>query len=193
MKLCEKIAYYRKKAGMSQIDLADAMEVSRQSVSKWETGEANPDITKLKSLAKVLDVSVDELLSDEEPADSQEETVTKSHNTAYPDWLDSLPSFFRNAAIRSGWLLGAYIAVSGAVFTVLAFYARKQVFNNTFDSLIRPGDTIDGITIDYVMEEASSFNAASGLLTIMIILGVAYTIFGLVLAARLHKWKNETE
>ena len=40
MKLCEKIAYYRKKAGMSQIDLADAMEVSRQSVSKWETGDS---------------------------------------------------------------------------------------------------------------------------------------------------------
>ena len=38
MKLCDKIMQARKKAGMSQIDLADAMGVSRQSVSKWETG-----------------------------------------------------------------------------------------------------------------------------------------------------------
>ena len=38
MKLNEKIIYCRKKAGMSQIDLADALGVSRQSVSKWETG-----------------------------------------------------------------------------------------------------------------------------------------------------------
>ena len=59
MKLCDKIMQARKKAGMSQIDLADAMGVSRQSVSKWETGEANPEIGKLAQLARTLGVSVD--------------------------------------------------------------------------------------------------------------------------------------
>lgn len=38
MKLNEKILYCRKKAGLSQLDLADRLGVSRQSVSKWETG-----------------------------------------------------------------------------------------------------------------------------------------------------------
>lgn len=38
MNLSEKISYCRKKAGMSQLDLADALGVSRQAVSKWETG-----------------------------------------------------------------------------------------------------------------------------------------------------------
>ena len=38
MNLSEKILYCRKKAGMSQLDLADALGVSRQAVSKWETG-----------------------------------------------------------------------------------------------------------------------------------------------------------
>lgn len=38
MKLNEKIIYSRKRAGLSQLDLADALGVSRQSVSKWETG-----------------------------------------------------------------------------------------------------------------------------------------------------------
>nr|MBQ6242245.1 helix-turn-helix transcriptional regulator [Lachnospiraceae bacterium] len=38
MKLCDKIQTARKRAGLSQVDLADAMGVSRQSVSKWETG-----------------------------------------------------------------------------------------------------------------------------------------------------------
>lgn len=38
MKLNEKIIYSRKKTGMSQIDLADVLGVSRQTVSKWETG-----------------------------------------------------------------------------------------------------------------------------------------------------------
>ena len=66
MKICDKIMQARKKAGMSQIDLADAMGVSRQSVSKWETGEANPEISKLTQLARTLGVSVDWLLSEEE-------------------------------------------------------------------------------------------------------------------------------
>ena len=66
MKLCDKIMQARKKAGMSQIDLADAMGVSRQSVSKWETGEANPEISKLTQLARTLGVSVDWLLGRED-------------------------------------------------------------------------------------------------------------------------------
>ena len=40
MNLSEKILYCRKKAGMSQLDLADALGVSRQAVSKWETGDS---------------------------------------------------------------------------------------------------------------------------------------------------------
>ena len=72
MTLNEKIAYARKKSGLSQVDLADIMEVSRQSVSKWETGEANPEINKLSKLAEVLNVSVDWLLSEDNSVLSDE-------------------------------------------------------------------------------------------------------------------------
>jgi len=59
MKFNEKITYCRKKLGMSQVDLADRMEVSRQAVSKWETGESSPDIGKLKSLAEIFGTTTD--------------------------------------------------------------------------------------------------------------------------------------
>ena len=65
MNLSEKILYCRKKAGMSQLDLADALGVSRQAVSKWETGESNPDVTKLPQMAALFGVTTDYLLSDE--------------------------------------------------------------------------------------------------------------------------------
>ena len=67
MKLSEKIIYCRKKAGLSQLDLADKLGVSRQSVSKWETGESNPDVTKIPLLAKEFGISADWLLSEDEP------------------------------------------------------------------------------------------------------------------------------
>ena len=48
---------------MSQEELAEAMEVSRQTISKWETGEALPDIERCKRLADLFDVSMDELVN----------------------------------------------------------------------------------------------------------------------------------
>ena len=47
MKLSEKIYACRKKAGLSQEALAERIGVSRQAISKWETGEASPEISKL--------------------------------------------------------------------------------------------------------------------------------------------------
>ena len=54
MKLSEKIYYCRKKAGMSQEALAARIGVSRQAVSKWETGEAEPELGKLRLLAEAF-------------------------------------------------------------------------------------------------------------------------------------------
>ena len=67
----EKIFYCRKKAGLSQEALAEELGVSRQAVSKWETGDAVPEIGKLVSLAKTFDVTTDWLLSEEEPEEEQ--------------------------------------------------------------------------------------------------------------------------
>ena len=65
MILAEKIVKLRKEQGWSQEDLAMRLGVSRQSVSKWETGEGYPEIEKLIQIVAVLNVSLDELFSDE--------------------------------------------------------------------------------------------------------------------------------
>lgn len=62
MKLSERIYNLRKDSGMTQDDLASACGVSRQSVSKWETGESKPDINSVISIAKTFNMSIDELV-----------------------------------------------------------------------------------------------------------------------------------
>ena len=62
MTLSEKICYCRKKAGLSQEVLASRLGVSRQAVSKWETGAADPSTANLLALAKLYGVSPEELL-----------------------------------------------------------------------------------------------------------------------------------
>ena len=65
MELYEKIVFLRRKNGLSQQELADKLEISRQSVYKWEQGLTSPDITKLPELAKIFNVTVDELLNND--------------------------------------------------------------------------------------------------------------------------------
>ena len=57
-----KLVELRKKHGLSQEELADKLGVSRQAVSKWERSEASPDTDNLIELAKLYDISLDELL-----------------------------------------------------------------------------------------------------------------------------------
>ena len=53
----------RKMKGLSQEELADKINVSRQTLSKYETGESLPDVEKCKQIADVLDVSLDDLVN----------------------------------------------------------------------------------------------------------------------------------
>ena len=64
MKFNENIKYLRKREGMTQEDLAEKLNVSRQSVTKWESGQALPDIEKVKEIAYMFSVSVDALIGD---------------------------------------------------------------------------------------------------------------------------------
>lgn len=56
------IAELRKKQGLTQQQLADKLNLSNKTISKWETGLGSPDISNLLTLANTLDISVDELL-----------------------------------------------------------------------------------------------------------------------------------
>ena len=61
----EKLFELRSDAGLSQDRLAEMLEVSRQSVSKWERDEAMPDTDKIVLISKIFSVSTDSLLKDE--------------------------------------------------------------------------------------------------------------------------------
>lgn len=64
MKLSEKLYKLRKEHGLSQEQLADALGVSRQAISKWEGGAAIPEVEKLLALSKYFGVTTDYLLND---------------------------------------------------------------------------------------------------------------------------------
>ena len=66
MKFNEKLIELRKKQGLSQEELGYKLNVTRQTVSKWELGQTTPEMDKLVELSKIFNVSVDELTNDSE-------------------------------------------------------------------------------------------------------------------------------
>lgn len=73
MKVARNIKEARIARDMTQMNLADAMEVSYQAVSNWERGNSMPDIAKLEQLCQVLEISIDQLLG----SGNETETITK--------------------------------------------------------------------------------------------------------------------
>lgn len=69
MEFSEKLQRLRKQRGWSQEQLAEPLGVSRQAVSKWESGGSLPDVEKLVALSELFDLSLDELLLDK-PAEA---------------------------------------------------------------------------------------------------------------------------
>lgn len=78
MKFSEKLQKLRKENNMSQEQLADKLDVSRQSVSKWESGQTYPEMDKLLTMCKLFNITLDDLTNDEV---QYSEVKTKNKNS----------------------------------------------------------------------------------------------------------------
>ena len=79
MEIGDNLKRIRLKRGLSQNEVADKLNISRQAVSKWERNISSPDIETLEKLRKLYDVSFDELITQTE-IDSNASIVEKSDN-----------------------------------------------------------------------------------------------------------------
>lgn len=201
MKLQEKILYCRKKAGLSQEALAERLGISRQAVSKWETGDAVPEISKLLLLANTFGVSTDWLLSDDEPEEEkaagpdsvQDKPVIKS------TWVDALPGVIGRLLRKYGWLFGVYLAVAGVGFTgigALARYMVRKMFSGSILNITDgafPGDAVSfnqyGTQNPFLNFAAN--NPVSIMGTVIMSLGIAMLIAGITLAVVLKRRGKE--
>ena len=95
MKFYEKLIILRKKALLSQEELAEKLDVTRQTISKWELGQSKPDIDKLQMMSKLFEVDINTLTDEEvfleEVKEEKTEKVDKKINNimmlaeSYPD------------------------------------------------------------------------------------------------------------
>lgn len=113
----EKITILRKENNLTQEQFAEMLNVSRQSVSKWELGLSFPDTEKLIRISKVFSCSLDYLLKDEiESKDVNQ--LRESDNARRNYYLGALYTYLSFAPLF-GFLVGMY-----------GIYHQKQTINN---------------------------------------------------------------
>ena len=100
-----KLAQLRKNADMTQSDLAERLNVTRQAVSKYEIGDSFPDVTILVTMAEVFEVSVDELIGAGSPTAGEAAILNslaqgKEPDTATPEDVASLAVWLKPSAVE---------------------------------------------------------------------------------------------
>lgn len=120
MNLGENIYKYRTERNLSQTNLADALEVSRQSVSKWENNSAMPELDKLVKMSDIFQISLDELVfgSRTEPEKGQMSDPTSYLSIPY---------------VPMRTVIGVIMLLFGMVFFLLSiFWGHNLYFGEEF-------------------------------------------------------------
>ena len=179
MKLNEKIYHCRKRASLSQDALAEKLGVSRQAISKWETGESVPDTGKLYPLSQALGVSLDWLLSEDDPEEAGAVKGEYDAGAFAPGpgataaTAAAKPKGFWQGFKHWCWLSGVIIAVFGAYLSYQAAMAKFAV-SKIFDLMNVGGE----ITVN---------NPVSIISTAQLIVGVILIVVGVILAVVLKR------
>ncbi|AUB62333.1 transcriptional regulator [Bacillus cereus] len=112
----ERLKEEREKRNWSQNDLAEKIHVSRQSVSKWETGKNYPSIEIIIHLSDLFGITIDELLrSDEELT---QKIIKDSKQLAYPKWKVLFDSLF---------MIGVFLFIAKIVVWMLNKFAGASI------------------------------------------------------------------
>lgn len=186
MKLNEKIIYCRRKAGLSQENLAELLNVSRQAVSKWETGDALPEVNKLSRLAQIFGVTTDWLLSEDDEEEFTVEPIREQHSNESKS--ESMPNFVTRIIRRYGWLTGVYLGIGGVFILglgLLAYFVAGSMINKSTDIANQFGSFPLSSSIDI---NVGSFGSPVIYISYaMMAVGGLFIIAGVILALVLKK------
>lgn len=126
MEFNNKLYELRKQKGFSQEELANRLNVSRQTVSKWEVGDSTPDMEKLVAMSDLFGISLDELVLDKSPEPAPVEQMpvkSELYSEIKTDIKEKVLTDKNKKKVRKGLLvtgivLGAIIAIDLISFVI---------------------------------------------------------------------------
>lgn len=151
MKFNENLKYLRKEAKLTQEQLAEKLNVSRQAVTKWESGQSLPDIQNLKEMADMFEVTMDALVGD--IGTKKESVINKKINdigyfifatvVVIGICIISVMEYINTVANDENKVIISYIMLGIGAF-VFFVYILKKYLQNSNEPIINMKDTIEG-------------------------------------------------
>ena len=133
MNLSERLVELRKERNLSQLELAEALNVSRQSISLWEKGSTTPSLDKLPLLAEFYGITIDELFYSPEEMPKEEQQEMPQQST-------------RKRSRKKFWLRAAAVIVLLAVGILIGTQITDFI-HKTEEKKPIPMDEIEGVYI----------------------------------------------
>lgn len=138
MMLADKLIKLRKQAGLSQEELAEKLDVSRQSVSKWESAQCAPELPKLIQLSDMYGVSLDYLLKDSIEEDEKTEAILERKSK----FADARRKYFLYSVFRRAVVCALLIA---AGFLMLLFQWNNKTEMTSFEDFLEEWEQDNGM------------------------------------------------
>lgn len=201
MTLGERIYCMRKQKGLSQEQIANELEVSRQSISKWELDQTTPEIDNLIKLSEIFKISLDDLLKGEDQstktldATSVKADQHKSNFDKITDWLKTNWYYSGYAFIL--WAIKDFIQLALATFFIFGFmdsflpdtsstFSQMETMINSF------GEThFSSMGFPSLMEEQTmDMSINKGIFIVPMLLAVVYATIKFLLGLYILRRKN---
>jgi len=135
MKLGNSLFQSRKRSGLSQEMVAEKLGISRQTVSKWETNDTVPDIYQAKKLAKLYDVSLDDLIDFDVDLKEIEQTI-KNTNEEKEKKIDWTKAWSKKYPILAHYQQQVNIEEYASKIREMLLKIQKDYDMNSLDSML---------------------------------------------------------
>ena len=175
--VANNIAKYRKSKGLTQAELAEKLNYSDKSISKWERAEGFPDIFTLKELADFFGISVEDFFYDKPVSIKKRRAIKKEILIPLLSvgigWLVIATLFavgeiFFHASIPHQWLLFIYVVpITGIILTVFAAIYRYRTLVLVSESII-----VWGVGLSIFLTAIALKNDLNGIWLVFVICGV---------------------
>ncbi|MBQ6169035.1 helix-turn-helix transcriptional regulator [Ruminococcus sp.] len=119
MEFNNKLYELRKQKGFSQEELANRLNVSRQTVSKWEVGDSTPDMEKLIAISDLFGISLDELVLDKAPEPAPAPQSAKSE--LYADIKEKVLTEDNGKKVRKGLKIAGIVLGAVMLVDIISF------------------------------------------------------------------------
>lgn len=152
MTLSDKLVFLRKREGLSQMEIAEQLDVSRQAVSRWEAGTSKPSTENLRLLCKIYQVTMDYLLNDAAEVQDVEATTATLQSESARQQEKSMTTGKENNKNTWLWIIGIFLVTIVLILAVFVYTKSEKRPTPLSDLTVVPPEESQNPTIEFTID-----------------------------------------